>query len=120
MIKYTLSLFMIIYCGIFVCLQHKSLFSPFLSKEKIEQTLQDPITYNLASKCDYSISDEDLKNYCSALAQRLDDLKQSSFLFLRSGDLVYYLYFQRINNITKKQAAETNERVSCLATGKCS
>lgn len=110
---------LIIYLGIFIGIQHRSLLFPFLSKEKINQTLKDSVTYNLASNCDYSIHKEEIENYCSALSKRMDNLNQSSFLFLRTGDLVFYLYNQNMDNINKQKDLEKNEQISCLASGKC-
>lgn len=105
--------------GLFIGLKHQSLFFPFISQEKIKKTLNDPITYNLATHCDYVVYTDEIENYCSALSKRMEDLNQSSFLFLRTGDLVFYLYYQNMDNINKQKDLEKNKQISCLATGKC-
>lgn len=103
-----------------ITFSHRSLFSFFLSKNRVEKVLQDPVIYNLATNCNYDVNGALYENdYCSALSKRMDDLKLSSFLFLRTGDLVFYLKDKRDEINHEIEVKEHNNRISCLSSGKC-
>ena len=115
-IMYLIILYSIFFL-ISVLINHESLL--YSSEEKIKSALNDPITYNLANNCDYGIYNENVKIYCSALSKRMDNLNQSSFLLLRAGDLVSYLDLQKEDKVNNYLKVEKENKISCLASGKC-